>query len=217
MTFDEMMNRVRSRPDLVDEAIRSSIPQVRAFAHDFTPTLRRMMTDGFSRMIGILSLTETPTNQAMWAHYADNHQGFVLTFDTANTFFHRRRSLNDDFHHLRKVIYMARTPAGRSLIKLDGNDIFFTKSDEWAYEREWRMISPLGSDLSHPPADDEVVLMDFPAAALREVTIGVRASGALRATLRGIVTSDSDLGRVRLQEAHVSDREPSIRIRDWTS
>jgi hypothetical protein len=175
------------------------------------------MTDGFRRMIGILSLTETPNNQAMWAHYGDNHRGFVLGFDTANEYFHRQRSDKDEFNHLRRVRYLDRPCRDVSLIELSGNDVFFTKGSDWAYEREWRTITPLQSDLSKAPADDEVVLFDYPASALCEVIVGARSSATLRLQLTECLKSDASLAHVKVREAYVPASDSSIAIRDQTT
>lgn len=42
------------------------------------PRIREIMCEKFEELIGILCLTESPTNLLMWAHYADSHAGFVL-------------------------------------------------------------------------------------------------------------------------------------------
>lgn len=213
-TFEDLMALADSRPDLVDESYRQVMPRFKTFVRDFTPRLRQMMVDSFSRMIGILSLSETPTNQIMWAHYAHNHQGLVLAFDSTNGFFDRRRSTNDEFYHLRPVSYVDRKADGVSLVRMSGNDVFFTKTSGWAYEQEWRMIAPLGSDLNHPPRDDEIVLFDFPASALLEVILGARAGDELRAGVRSIIESDSQLTHVRLREVFASERASTMEIRD---
>jgi hypothetical protein len=217
LTFEDLMALADSRPDLVEESYRQVMPHFKTFIKDFTPQLRQMMIDAFSRMIGILSLTETPTNQVMWAHYAHNHQGLVLAFDTTNGFFNRRCSANDEFHHLRQVRYVDRKADGVSLVRMSGNDVFFTKTSGWAYEQEWRMIAPLGSDLNHPPGDDEIVLFDFPASALLEVIFGARAGDGLRAGLRSIIESDSQLAHVGLREVFASERGSTMEIRDCVS
>jgi hypothetical protein len=165
-------------------------------------------------MIGILSLTETATNQAMWAHYAQAHKGFVLSFSTSDAFFHGRRSDMDEFHHLRRVQYFDRAANDSSLMKLTGTDIFLTKTSDWAYEREWRMIAPLGTDIHNPPGDDEVILFEFPPSALREVIVGARATSGLRANLQHAIATDQALSHIRLKEAFVPERESTIGIRD---
>jgi hypothetical protein len=213
LTFEEMMTLVRSRPDVIADAYRDVMPRMKDIVKEFTPRLRKMMTDGFSRMIGILSLTDTANNQAMWAHHADSHKGFVLAFDSSSAFFNRRRSNADEFHHLRRVQYMDRTASDSSLMKLTGADIFLTKSSDWAYEREWRMIAPLGTDINHPPGDDEVVLVEFPPSAILEVIVGARSTTECRTALCRAVTEDKAYSHVILKEAFVPEREPTIGIR----
>jgi hypothetical protein len=44
--------------------------------------LRTMGKDlAWAEHTGILSLTRTPTNALMWAHYAQNHEGVVIGID----------------------------------------------------------------------------------------------------------------------------------------
>lgn len=213
VTFSEVMTQVRSRPDLVANAYRDVIPHMRGLVRALTPSLRAKMTELFGRMIGILSLTETPTNQAMWAHYSDSHKGFLLAFDTSNPFFHGGRPGIGEFHYLRRVQYKDRTDGGSSLVQLTGADVFLTKASDWAYEREWRMIAPLGNNPENPPGDDEVVLFDFPPHALIEVVVGARSTPDFRANLSRLVLGDAALAHIKLKEAFVSDQDAAIGIR----
>lgn len=215
LTFDNIMTLVKSRPDVIANAYRDAMPRMKAFVREFTPWLRKMMADGFSRMIGILSLTETANNQAMWAHYAHAHKGFVLAFDSSNVFFNSKRSYSDEFYHLRRVQYMDRTASDSSLMKLTGTDIFFTKAIDWVYEREWRMIAPLGTDIHHPPGNDEIVLVEFPPSAILSVIVGPQSTAELRTNLRRVVTEDKTLSHVRLKEAFVPECDSTIGIRAW--
>src|SRR5262249_4259046 len=43
-----------------------------------------------STQTGVVCLTEHPDNLLMWAHYAQNHEGFVLGLDISNPFFSDR-------------------------------------------------------------------------------------------------------------------------------
>lgn len=49
--------------------------------------LEKTIHDGLGKKIGILSLTENPSNLLMWAHYANSNQGFVIAFDSSHEFF----------------------------------------------------------------------------------------------------------------------------------
>ena len=78
--------------------------------------------------LGVFCLTEQPDNHLMWVHYAKNHTGFVLGFDARAPFF------SEDDRLLRKVVYQERP---KVLSEADIN-VCFNKSNEWAYEQEWR-------------------------------------------------------------------------------
>ena len=52
--------------------------------------------DGISQFIkgenlAILSLTRTPLNPLMWAHYAEDHRGFVIGYDVDDEFFQSKK------------------------------------------------------------------------------------------------------------------------------
>lgn len=82
--------------------------------------------------IGILCLTEDPLNILMWSHYAHNHTGICIGFDTESS----------PFNSAKQVTYNGERPQAEfnsdpeSLI----NRVLLTKSQHWKYEREWRVL-----------------------------------------------------------------------------
>ncbi|EHS1090821.1 DUF2971 domain-containing protein [Vibrio cholerae] len=91
---------------------------------------------------GILSLSSSPENLLLWAHYADDHKGICIEFE---------RKLGNDLANesfTQKVKYAASYPSFNkyAFIKKNGhsvvNRILWTKSPEWEYEQEWRVIYP---------------------------------------------------------------------------
>jgi hypothetical protein len=96
--------------------------------------------------VGIVSFSETNDNLLMWSHYADNHQGIVVTFDTSHDFF-----IEDDSksRHLGRIHYrkdrMKALPQKleNGFHMSDSTRIYFEKSDEWIYEKEHRLMSDL--------------------------------------------------------------------------
>jgi hypothetical protein len=68
----------------------------------------------------------------MWAHYADNHTGFVIEFDAEHDYFHQKRSESDELGYLRKVTYSIDRP-NVVLTKVTSTEMFLTKSKEWEY------------------------------------------------------------------------------------
>lgn len=138
---------------------------------------RSLVSNGLQNKLnnyGVLCLTETRNNLLMWSHYADSHQGFVIEFNPANDFFCRKISGEDMLRHLRKVSYSMNRPA-INLSQETGENILFTKSEEWAYEEEWRMLMPLkmASTTIESP-ESSVHLFRFPSQAIRSVIFGCR-------------------------------------------
>ena len=150
--------------------------------------------------VGMLSLTEKPDNLLMWAHYAQNHEGFIIGFDTDHEFF----SKSDDGTGLWKVKYSMKRPSlPKNLIEeqfsrqpkinphgfvnvfidrgnnfnpdSDPDDYRFVKSFEWEHEQEWRLVRNL-----NPPyyiltiSPFPIYLFPFPRTAVHSLIIGCR-------------------------------------------
>lgn len=91
---------------------------------------------------GIISLTETKDNLLMWSHYADQHKGMVVEFDMSNVFFNSTYSRKGNSHlgKVQRVLYRKErlTSVNNYLMAP-----YFHKSDEWAYEKEHRLLLSL--------------------------------------------------------------------------
>jgi len=145
--------------------------------------IAKQMPDRMAKIMGTMCLCETKDSLLMWAHYAMSHSGFVIEFDTSSTFFNRKRTENDENYHLRRVLYRSRRPSG-NLIDFDGNDLFLVKSDDWSYEKEWRIFAPLHeADREIPAGDDKIALFKLPMESIKSITIGARASSHVQSTI----------------------------------
>ncbi len=80
--------------------------------------------------LGILCLTERPDDHLMWVHYARNHTGFVLGFDTNASFFREKGRILD------RVKYRK----GPKVFDEADVSVCFYKSNQWKYEKEWRCV-----------------------------------------------------------------------------
>jgi hypothetical protein len=89
----------------------------------------------------VLCLAEQADNPLMWGHYAGGLTGFAIGFDAS-----RGLLVNPSAERrLVKVSYSTRRPSRPTLAELKDEEIFFTKSDVWAYEKEWRIIDSIAS------------------------------------------------------------------------
>lgn len=163
--------------------------------------LRESLYQALNRGVGILSLSESSDEPLMWAHYADSHRGLLIAFNEEHSFFHRRRSPNDEFHFLRKVVY-ADTPPAPSALGVDGNALFITKGTRWSYEREWRMLAPLEESACCIQIGGESVhLFAVPPEAFASVVLGARATAELEHSVRAALRANTHLSHVSVWRA----------------
>jgi hypothetical protein len=107
-------------------------------------TLMRASRAGFEKTIsefldnrGVACFSEKNDDLLMWSHYGGSYKGFCLEFDTQTAAFER----------VRQVTYTVKPPTlsvANVLPKNIPDDIvstlFCTKSESWAYEKEWRAL-----------------------------------------------------------------------------
>ena len=86
-----------------------------------------------------ICMSKTWTCPLMWAHYAEKHRGVALGFDVADDYC-------NPIHYLPSVYELPPRRTNENmgtLILRDGrcvfNALFFTKFDQWAYEKEVRV------------------------------------------------------------------------------
>lgn len=124
--------------------------------------------------IGVLCLGEVKDSILMWGHYTDDHRGFVLGLDSTHPFFSQRKSEQDEFGFLRRVEYQRQRP---NVVLSDTSSPawFQTKSEQWAYEKEWRIVRVLSEAncrLDNPRFP--VCLFEFAPDAVLEIIVGLR-------------------------------------------
>jgi len=118
--------------------------------------------------IGILSLSEMHTNLVMWAHYADSHKGIVLEIDTAHSFFYSDPQNSSLLYPMQKVEYIDKRP---NISSDKWEKTFLIKSEDWAYEKEHRMIVLFDEE----DRRYDKYNIKFPPEILKSVYIGCKA------------------------------------------
>lgn len=120
---------------------------------------------------GILSLSESHDNLLMWAHYADNHRGFVIQFDETHPFF-KGEEIVPGLPRLSKVEYNDTRPV-LSYSTLESPQIFFRKSPAWELECEVRLIRPLSEARKVSDKNPYLIhLFEIPFEAITGVVTG---------------------------------------------
>ncbi len=139
-----------------------------------------------SNIIGVLSLTETHDNILMWTHYSQNFQGFVIGMRSDDLPFTWKQS-KEPFA-LRRVRYSETRPSLSINEIMDENidgELLYkwlaTKSKDWSYENEWRIIKYLlDSDNIIPTSTYPIHLAPVDLQKIECVIIGSRASLTLK-------------------------------------
>jgi len=175
------------------------------------------LLNAMNQEIGMLCLTEKSDNLLMWAHYTSNHTGFVIQFNTQNSFFDQRKKPNEIRGYLTKVRYTKKRP---EIILMDPNipkeqtidrwvnDIFFVKSEHWEYEQEWRMILTLRDCQQVIQKDSyKIHLFPFPKDSVKTVILGCKISKDNKDSIVRIIKQDRSYSNVEIIQAKIDDKE----------
>lgn len=123
--------------------------------------LRDIRTKNFT----VACFNNNPLNTLMWSHYADNHKGFLIEFKFPRNDINRLPVPVDysiNYPILTLPWSMASFLSNKSLQIEDLRKIFFTKSLDWKYENEYRLINT-----NHE-------LATFPANLISSVVFGTK-------------------------------------------
>ena len=169
----------------------------------------RMAQSTFDSKFGILCLSETADSLLMWGHYARNHCGFVVQFDEAHPFF-APTEFEGQSLVLSRVEYSSERPV-LSYSTVNSPHLYYRKSPEWSYEREWRLIKPLldaSAVLSHQEFPRH--LYEVPREAIRGVILGHSIPHETRVKLFGVLAEK--LGHATIFQTALSKESYALEI-----
>ena len=180
----------------------------------------RKIQEEWNRKNCLLSLSRTPKNVVMWAHYADRHKGIVIGMDFDNVF------------KCGNGIKMSSVTYAKERIKIDllsqgilGKptrfyDVLITKSDSWDYEEECRSVL-LAEHLKIFQERENAILRDFNGKEtwflrlkpemIKEVIFGLSADQGLQTTVKSLVFSK--IPNVKFSQAVISKDEYNFELK----
>lgn len=149
------------------------------------------------RKIGVSCFSDERDNILMWAHYSDNHSGVCLGFNTSRHLFQTAWQVQ-----YQEQLPVLNRPSDSHDTLLEKS--LLTKSAQWGYEREWRIIrrtltvdesSYLERKYAGASREQlEVALRQsgpgfysFPKEAISEVCLGVKMTPDKKKTVIGWV------------------------------
>ncbi len=120
------------------------VDRIRKMMPFLTNSLIKLLPKQLGSMTGVLCLSEKNDNVLMWSHYADSHFGLVIEIDSNNEFFKNLKAINYSYKrpaiNIHKVYKKDYSDSERIQYT---KDIFFTKSEAWIYESEYRDVRVL--------------------------------------------------------------------------
>lgn len=140
------------------------------------PSAKATVLQNATQTIVVLSLAENRDSLLMWAHYAASHTGFLIGFDS-----NQKILLIDSPHRLMaKVTYTTERPKKTTFEEISNDELLLTKSKEWEYEGEWRILDSLYSADGEPPKGaPDCWPFKFNPQAIREVIVGCRSENLI--------------------------------------
>ena len=126
---------------------KKQLAEMQALINDkvLPPSAVDTVLENATKTIVVLSLSEVPDSLLMWAHYGAAHTGFVIGFSSP----HMILATKSSHRHVAKVRYRFNRPSRQTFEEITNDELLLTKSNEWKYEREWRILDSWAS------ADDE--------------------------------------------------------------
>lgn len=150
--------------DLEIESMVSRIRSVGLVPDDFIKNVEDGLNwiHSLCENVGVLSLSEDPKNILMWAHYADDHKGMCIEF---------RRDYSNILGQpeaTKKVVYASNYPKIKIMDFKKKKPkvierILRTKSKDWCYEKEWRVIMGNGNELHPIPGEITAIIFGVKA------------------------------------------------------
>ncbi len=202
---------------MIANLFRESMSGSGAFFRRYTI---KLALESINRQFGVLCLAEKPNNLLMWAHYAGSHSGFVLEFDEKHSYFDRRKKEGEIGRCLKKVRYTKFRP--QTVIfdpRLEedefrnewANKIFFSKSEHWSYEEEWRIVEYLREcDHIIRSESNHIYLYPIPLDCISGIIFGCRALDSTKSFIRNLVHANPACSKIRLWNAIVNEKEYNL-------
>jgi len=169
-----------------------------------------------TQTIVILSLSEVPNSLLMWAHYAAAHTGFVIGFSSPDEIL----AIDSPHRHIAKVNYAVERPGEVTFEEITNDELLLTKSIEWKYEQEWRILDSLYSaDGDAPKSAPDSWPFKFRRESITQVIVGCRASDGFVKEIEHVLDSNEaykqvqqgryfrDLRDYKLRLGHITEKE----------
>jgi hypothetical protein len=145
---------------------------IRSQFYDLAPALYQMLNGvarEMSSKVGLFCLAHRYDSLPMWAHYAANANGLVVEFQNLEDVFP-----GDDTGVLNQPVAVRyeRERLGVTFDPRSHESIFFSKFQDWSYEREVRVVRPLVDCRQESVGGKPLYLFDIPRTCIIRIILG---------------------------------------------
>lgn len=172
----------------------------------FSDEFYKHASENLNKKIGILSLSRRWNSALMWSHYTASHTGFCVGFKREHEFF---LEMKENKSSLLPVKYSdTRTSIKNERFNtLESMAVLLTKSSDWSYEQEERMITTLDEAKTTIDASPyNISLFEVPHDSIAELIIGIKSDEKIKKAARTIAKSL----KIPLYQAKISDKSFDI-------
>lgn len=146
----------------------------------------------FSEIFGVVSFSQNNNNILMWSHYADQHQGIVIGFDSTKF---GKKSLKVEYSYKRVELTFGNNKTTMKF-KKEVENLIQRKAKNWEYEKEYRMLLEL-KDLQKKGND---YFLGFNVNIIDMIIFGSRISKTTKKKIMGMKL----LNKVKFFESNLS-------------
>lgn len=158
----------------VEKEVQERLKEGRHKDAEFLKEYKKYVHESNRKMHGVLSVTPINNNILMWSHYANNHKGFCIGFDSVILFDHLGGGGKVKYDHKFPQISPVSSREQQYV------DTVLTKSIHWAYEIEYRLTTFGKTNLNIP----------FPKEAITEVIIGARMKDEMKQEIKTFLSKN---------------------------
>jgi len=159
--------------EMIIQQLRTNPTFLKEMIHRFSEHNAEFITTRW----GVYCLSPDPCLTLMWSHYSCNHRGICLEFAVNSS----------KFACAQKVHYQKEYPALLPHEEESYLKMLLIKSDDWAYEQEFRLICPRFTDIKQNPLIMNGDHLSIDPRDLKSIIVGCQAKNESIQAIRGLV------------------------------
>ncbi len=195
------------------EHIRKNFPEVIKLHRSRLVHEDLRSRDDASQTAGVLCLSTLNHSVPMWSHYADHHRGVVIGMNRDDAAFSHGIAGEVKYLKRLRVRIDPFAAAGTQLWWEQINRTIFSKSREWAYEREFRIAFRL-ADLPRGKLENgnTAYFVDIWQSTIDSIVLGCLISPEDEKRIYDVVKSKLRFSKVRILRAQRHERFYSLDV-----